>query len=140
MFFKPLISSLVYFSHTLEYFSCHSPRNSKNISSSTPSLSTLVVQSFTPIFLCITNPEISVLVIEEHSSGSKKGKETAGKAFFFFFFFADQGKEKAENTYRLFLSSNNHNTQTPTFYNTGFVKNIYILCLLAKLLPEILEG
>lgn len=62
-----------------------SQKLSKNISSSTPSLSTLVVQSFTPIFLCITNPKISVLVIEEHSSGSKKGKETAGKAFFFFF-------------------------------------------------------
>lgn len=94
MFFKPLISSLVHFSHTLEYFSCHSPRNSKNISSSTPSLSTLVVQSFTPIFLCITNPEISVLVIEEHSSGSKKGKETAGKAFFFFFFLQIRGRKR----------------------------------------------
>lgn len=88
MFFKTLISSLVYFSYTLEYFSCHSPRNSKNISSSTPNLNTLVIQSFSPIFLCITNPK------QNTPRAARKVKKPQAKPFFFFFFLQIRGRKR----------------------------------------------
>lgn len=120
-----LLLQLIAFSYPGTLLMPLSSRLSKNISSSSSSLQCSGCSTF-PTFLILhdKSPEIwpaktrTCLRRQERQRNYRQSQNP---------FFVQEEMGKAQNSILLSLSSNNHNIQTPVFYNSEFIKNMYYL-------------